>query len=480
MKTYIIKDTFCLFVAPKFNAGKANLLMMIREKDPPLNLAMLASWIRTKGSKTAILDCDIDAHNYSIFKRKINYFRKKYPLEKFYIGFYVCTPTAYECYHLAKIVKDCIPESILIAGGPHATFLPEEVLNSSPMDIVVIGEGEITLEEILLQRDLNDVNGIAFLNPKNKKEIIKTKPRERFTNLDILPIPAYDLLNIKKYRSPIGAFKRLPSFLVSFSRGCPNYCFFCTKTLGTSFFQKSAVKMFEEIKYLKVNFGIIDFVIVDDTFTADRENVLRFCNILLQTNMNITWHCYTRANNIDTELLVEMKRAGCHQLMFGIESFDDDVLEKVNKGINSSIAIEAIQKTQATGISCRLSMMVGNIGDTPKTLNHSIDEIIRLKPDFINILIATPGPGTPFFSWADKNGRIITKDWDKYTGGTAVVKLDDISINEINKYYKRFWIKFYFHPRIILRHLLKITNRYQLKNFLVAITRILKFLIYRH
>ena len=466
---------FCLLVSPVFNPGNNNLLMMVREQDPPLNLAMLAAWVRDKGFDVGILDCGIQAPTQERFRAYLLTCREEHRHQKIFVGFYVCTPTAFQCYELAGIVRELIPDSVILAGGPHASFMAEEVLTQSPVDFVVVGEGERTLEEIMSEKPPQEINGVAFRSPLAPGEVIFTPPRERFTDLDALPIPAYDLLEIHRYRPPVGAFKRLPSFLVNFSRGCVNYCFFCTKTLGTAHLQKSPLRMLEELRFLNERFGIVDFVLVDDTFTAQKSSVLEFCKLLEKSQMNLTWHCYTRVDHVDPEMLRVMKQAGCHQLMFGIESFDDNILTLIRKGTTVAQGEEAIRMTKDAGIAVRLSMMVGNIGDSPSSLKRSIRRIRRIKPDYINVLIATPGPGTPFFMWAEQEARFITKDWAKYTGSTATVRLDSITEKEIYKYYRKFWIDFYFHPQTVFKHLRKLSSRVAWYNFFEAVRRVIRF-----
>ena len=155
------KKPFCLLVSPVFNPGKGNLLMMVREQDPPLNLAMLAAWVRENGIDVSILDCAIEAPTQTLFRNQMLKYKQQQNDKKIFIGFYVCTPTAYNCYALAKIAREVIPDCILIAGGPHASFMYDEVLTLSPIDIVLIGEGEITLEEILKGIPSEEINGIA-------------------------------------------------------------------------------------------------------------------------------------------------------------------------------------------------------------------------------------------------------------------------------------------------------------------------------
>lgn len=467
------KPVHCMLVSPVFNPGRGNLLMMVREQDPPLNLAMLAAWVRLKGFDVSIFDAALEAPTPAQYRKKLEALKKKYNGTKLYIGFYICTPTAYNCYDMARISREVFPDAVLIGGGPHANFMYEEVLSLSPIDVVVMGEGEITLQELLEEKPWHEIKGICY---KSDNEIAVTPPRERITAIDSLPMPAYDLLKVRRYRPPIGTFKRWPSFMVTFSRGCPNHCFFCTKTLGTSHYQRSAVHMFEEVLYLSTTFGIRDFVFVDDTFTSNRQNVVDFCRLITQNKLNISWHSYTRVNAVDGDLLKIMKQAGCHQLMYGIESFSEEVLAHINKDITVAQIETAIHLTKRAGITCRLALMVGNKGDTHESLQHSIREMMRLKPDFISVLIATPGPGTPFFAWAENGNRFITKDWSLYTGSTPVVKLDDLTPDDVKYYYRLFWKKFYFSPAIMLKLLWKTTNIYQLYNLWMGFWKVMAFI----
>ncbi|OQA02177.1 MAG: Oxygen-independent coproporphyrinogen-III oxidase 1 [Bacteroidetes bacterium ADurb.Bin408] len=470
------RPVYCLLVSPVFNPGKDNLLMMVREQDPPLNLAMLAAWVRQKGFDVSIFDAALEAPTPSQYQKKLEVLKEKYKDTQLYIGFYICTPTAYNCYELARISRAVFPDAVLMAGGPHASFMYQEVLTLSPIDVAVIGEGEITLQELLEGKAWHEIKGLSY---KADNQIKVTPPRERITAIDSLPMPAYDLLNVRRYRPPIGTFKRWPSFMVTFSRGCPNQCFFCTKTLGVHHYQKSAAHMSEEIIYLNRTFGVKDFVFVDDTFTSNRQNVVDFCNLIIQKKLDISWHSYTRVNAVDEDLLAIMKQAGCHQLMYGIESFSKDVLAQINKEITTTQIETAIRLTKRAGITCRLALMVGNKGDTHESLRYSIREMMRLKPDFISVLIATPGPGTPFFAWAEKENRFISKDWKLYTGSTPVVRLDDLSPADIKYYYRLFWKKFYFSPRVMFKLLRKTTSIYQLYNLWMGFWKVITFIFIR-
>lgn len=470
------KQAVCLLISPVFNPGKANLLMMVRGQDPPLNLTMLAAYVRQQHFGVEILDCALDAPTDKLFRIKLQQFASKNTDKHIFIGIYVCTPTAYTCYRMAHMAKEIMPQAIIVAGGPHATFMYDEVLTEAPFTYAILGEGEVTLAELMAGTNPENIKGLAF-RQNNTTNI--TPPRDRCTDINTLPMPAYDLLQVRRYRPPLGTFKRLPSFMLSFSRGCPNNCSFCTKTLGREHFQKTAAHIFKEVAYLYDTMGIRDFVFVDDTFTAFRPTVIEFCNLLSQSHVRISWHCYTRADSIDPDMLKLMKSTGCHQLMFGVESFAPEVLRLINKKITPELIENAILMTKQAGMACRIAMMVGNRGDTPQTLEHSLREIMRLKPDFISVLIATPGPGTPFFAWAEAENRLLSRNWALYTGGISLVKLDGITPEEVNRFYKRFWQKFYFNPGTIWRLLRYSRSIYQYRNLAAGFLKLVRFVFLR-
>ncbi len=322
----------CLLISPPiFYDSSGNIWKEINSNFPPLGIASIAAYIRYNGYKVRIIDCNVEVPTVDRFESYLRTnFVSKYSNIRF-IGITSMTPTIKKAYKIAELCKKYFPNAQILFGGVHPTYLWSEVIKNPFVDIVVIGEGEKTLNDIVSGKKLDFVDGIVF---KRKGEIIQTPPRKRILKLDELPMPAYDLLPISKYRPAKGSYKRLPAMSMMTSRGCPGRCTFCSKTLGNLLVFRSAEKIFEEILYLKKNFGIREILFYDDTFTANRKNVLKLCELIIKNKIDITFTCFARVDFIDFEMLRQLKRAGCHQIMYGIESVDETVLRNINKKIN--------------------------------------------------------------------------------------------------------------------------------------------------
>jgi radical SAM superfamily enzyme YgiQ (UPF0313 family) len=450
----------CLLIyPPNFHTNKDNIWKEVSSNFPPLGLAQIAGYVRSKGHSVRIIDCNISSPSVEAFGP---FFDKKI-VPSFssikVIGITSMTCNIKKAYKIAEICKTIYPNSLIVFGGVHPTNLYHEVISNKYVDVVVIGEGEITFEEILSGKKLEDISGIVFKKrQKGKEKVIITKPRERIANLDILPMPAYDLLPILKYKPAKGTYKRLPAMSMITSRGCPGRCTFCSKSLGSKIVFKSAQKIFEEIVFLKNNYGIKQILFYDDTFTVYKRNVVDLCKLLIRNKVNISWTCFARVDLIDPEMLHAMKKAGCHQIMYGVESIDEQVLININKKINLSQVISATKWTKKEGIDCRLAFMVGNPGDSLESIKKNIKFVNKLNPDLLIINITTPFPGTDMFKWAKEKNLILTYDWDDYDLARPVMKLENLNERQIKELYKIMYRSFYFRPSYIIGRILRIRS----------------------
>jgi radical SAM superfamily enzyme YgiQ (UPF0313 family) len=452
------KDTKldCLLVAPPmFYGNEENIWKQISSNFPPLGLASIAGYVRSKGRSVKIIDCNIVSPTVDRFEE---YFEQEFARVYSSIGLIGLTATTgmvKKAYELAKICKKYFPQARIAFGGVHTTFLPEEILAHDFIDLAVIGEGELTTQEILAGKPKEDIKGIAYREIKDgKTEIIYTEPRPRILDLDALPMPAYDLLPIERYKPAKGSYKRLPAMNMMTSRGCPGRCTFCAKTLGLTMVFLSAEKIFEQIKYLMANYGIRQILFYDDTFTVYKANVIKLCDLLVANKVDLTWTCFARVDYIDKEMLLKMRQAGCHQIMYGVENVDDAVLKNINKKINPEQVRNAVRWTKEAGIECRLAFMVGNPGDTRETVRNNSRFINELDPDLVVINITTPFPGTEMFKWAQERGLLLSHDWDDFDLAKPVMRLENMSAAEIKDCYREMYRSFYLRPGYILKRLI--------------------------
>lgn len=432
---------------------------------PSLGLGYVAAVLEKDGHKVRFLDCTAE----KISVKAIESILKSYDAPDF-VGLTATTPLVNNARAIAAICKRLYPGVKVVLGGIHPSFMPDEVLGDENVDFVVRHEGEITMKELVAGKNPREIPGLSY---KSRGKIIHNPERPLIKNLDELPPPAYHLMPMKKYRPAIGNYKRLPAMSIFATRGCPGKCTFCQPTFGGMMRPRSAKNILEEIKLLQDNYGIKEISFYDDTFTVFRNVVKEFCETIIREKIDLTWSCFTRANFVNEELLALMKKAGCHLILFGVESADEQILKNIRKEISLDLVVKAVKTARKVGIETRTSFMIGNPGETEETIKKSIDFAIRLDPDEVQFNITTVFPGTEMFKWADEKGYIITKDWSKYNMSDIVWRHPNLSPETMERYYRLAHRKFYLRPRVILRRLSRIRSwdqvKQELKGFLAVV-----------
>jgi len=461
-----------ILINPCLFKKEGNIWRKIDSCFPALGLAYIAAYIREKGFTIKIIDAPALGLSVESFE---DYLKNNYSdYQPRYIGFTGSTPSIKNAYAMAKIAKKIYPQTKIVFGGVHATVMPEEVINQDEIDIVVRAEGEITFYEILSGRELSSIDGVVY---QKKGKIVFNQERERIKNLDELPFAAYDLLPMDRYYPAKGSYEKLPAISMLTGRGCPGRCTFCAKILGNRIIFRSAESLIEEIKMLIKDFGIKQIMFYDDTFTTHKENVRKFCQLLLEQRIDISWCCFSRVDYVDLDLLKLMKKAGCHQIMYGIESGVQEVLDSINKNINPGLIKKVVKLTKLAKIDVRGAFMVGSPIETKETVLKTLNFAIELNPEIAIFNITTPYPGTQMFEEAKKKGMLTTYDWDNYTFAEPVMKLENLSRQEVLGLYRYCYRKFYFRPKYILMRLKRLLRKpKEIKLILDPLKAILSFL----
>ncbi len=447
-----------VFIVPYYEAKDGFIWKAIEYRFQSPGILSIASYLNNKKFRTSILDCNLEQIKESEFDKTFNDRFENYEIE--YIGFSTTTQTVNSAYRLAKKVKQLKPSVKILFGGAHPTALPKDVLKHDFADIVVIGEGELITEKILQNKNAEQINGIAF---KNNGKIIINPPHERIKNLDILPINDYSLVPMEFCKPLIGSYKRLPATILITARGCPGKCTFCSRVLGDRLCVQSPERIIEEIKILYYDFNIRQLIFYDDTFISNRTRIEKFCDLLINSDIDISWTCSSRVDKVFPDLLLKMKKAGCHQIMYGVESFNATVLKNINKRTKPEDIFYAIKETKKAKIEARAAIMLGNPGDTIEILEDNIKQLKITKPDLIQVSITTPLPGSQMFKDAKTNNKLLTYDWDKYEGSDEIVKHEAISFETLQKYYKKTYIKFYLRPSFIFKTIFSINSFLKIK-----------------
>lgn len=435
---------------------EGNIWKAIDRSLPALGIAYCAAYLEKEGFTVKILDMQAEPRTPDELKSILQEWSPKF------VGLTATTVEIERALEVARFAKENSPQTGIIFGGVHSTLLPEEILSHEFVDLVVRGEGEITLTELMEARPLEDISGLSF---KKNGKIVHNQAREFIENIDDIPYPAHHLLPMKKYRPSTGNYKRLPAMSMMTSRGCPGKCTFCsTKAMGKRTRFRTPANIVGEIEKLIKDYGIKEISFYDDTITAKRKNMQGMCELILKRGVDITWSCMSRVDCIDQETLRLMKQAGCHQIGYGVESGDENILKNIKKHISLEKAKEAVAMTKEAGLDVRCMFMFGNPGETEETLEKTLHLAIKLDPDIVVFNITTPYPGTEMYEWAVKNGYLNITNWDKYDLANIVMNLPTVNQETIAKYYHKAYKRFYLRPSYLLRRLLKIRTLNDLRN----------------
>ena len=412
-----------------------------------IGLAYLAAVLEEDEHEVTVIDCQAQEIDHDKLRTKLA------SLEPDVVGITSMAPTIRSALLSAAVAKEACPKAIVVLGGPHATFMDEQILNDEAhVDIIVRGEGEQTLLELVQNlhdsKNLHKIKGITF---RNNGQIIRTPDRPLIQNLDELPRPSYKHFQLEKYR----LFGRTVLPVIT-SRGCPFQCSFCvaSQMFGKEFRARSPKNVVDELEWLRDVHGAEAFTFYDDTLTFDKKRIYEICDEIKNRNIGIPWDCQTRVDQVTKELLVKMRDAKCQQVFFGVESGCQKILDAVHKKTTVEQNEKAIKLAKDTGLFVTISAIVGYPGETRETIKQTLDFIRKVKPDDAYLCVAAPFPGTELRKVVEEKGYKTSSDWQFYDTITPVFENPELPPDEIRKIRKTFYNNFY-SPSYILRQSLK-------------------------
>ncbi len=372
---------------------------------PPIGIYWVASVLIENGY-------DVEIVNW--YERKDKAYIEKFLNKKSpdIIGFSVLNANRISAVEISKIAKGLDPKVKTVFGGPGATFLYEHLLNNFDcIDYIILGEGELTFLELVKaiesnRKDLSYIKGIAY---KDKKDIVKTKERSFISDLDALPIPA-------RY------FRYMH---ISSSRGCPWNCVFC----GSPMFWKRRLRFrsprnfVDEIELLYKK-GVRFFYFSDDNLTINKDRILEICRQIIERRLDISWYAISRVNYVDEEILYWMRRAGCIQISYGVESGSERIRRILNKPLKEKDIESAFYLTRKYGILPRAYFIYGCPGENWNTINETIRLIHKIKPLSCLFYILDIFPGTLLYEKIKRSVGINEDIWLNQIEGIMYWELD--------------------------------------------------------
>ncbi|MDO9066702.1 MAG: radical SAM protein, partial [Chloroflexota bacterium] len=295
---------------------------------------------------------------------------------------------------------------------------------------------------------------------KSDGRIKKNPARPLIEDLDSLPMPLYEQLPMERYGLPhLGK-----SVGITTSRGCPYSCTFCASSVihGRKSRFRSIGYILEEIAYLKKMFSVNTIIFCDDTFETDTDRIFELCNQLINRRLNIKWCCTCRANGLPEELLKIMKASGCRLIHIGIESGNQEILDKNSKGVNLRKVEETVRRAKRIGLELYGYFMVGLPYETEKTIRQTIKFSQGLDLDYAQFSMLTPLPGTDVWKMM-KEGKVLScqgQDWSDFKrhGRGICIELQHVSHAKLKKYYRMAYSGFYLRPAYIWKNIKKIKS----------------------
>lgn len=341
---------------------------------------------------------------------------------------------------ITELIKKQYPEKLIFLGGPLVTSLPKMILENTSADCAILGEGELTLIEFLdtyLQKKQSNFNRIKGMAYKNNGHVHINPARPQIKNLDNLPFLDYTVW--PNYESIV----KNGQILISSMRGCPQECSFCFKTIP-ELRLKSLKKFEEEVSYLKSSTSFNYTWLNDLTFNVLEKRAVDVCKILRK--YNVQYHCFARVQKVGSELVSVLKDTGCLGIWFGIESYNQKVLDANRKNIKIEEIDKAVKMAENAGLNIRGLFIVGLFGETEESLKNMLGFIKQNK--FLPLIkYLVPFPGTSLYQHAVDTGKI--KDVPAFLRMLSRRKVSDYDDPIINitglkedilrSYFHRIW-----------------------------------------
>lgn len=391
---------------------------------PPYGLAIIAAVLENKGYLPFCIDFERETIEEMV--NQIKEIIKEKEIQ--YVGISCQSSNRGYVYKLIKEIKNINRDIIIILGGPFATQKNELLLRNFLIDYIVMGDGEITFYKLIKglekKKDIKTIKGLSF---KDNEKIIYTEKRKRVSDLDKLPFPAFHLFDVDKrlkkhsdfLMSELGKRKlkdikgkrcmSIPNALMVLSSiGCIYSCSFCPMSgIKESKYREHSPKRFVDmVEHLMKKYEQKYFVFGDNFFTKDNQRTKTICQEIIDRNLNIEWICMTRTDYVNKELLEKMKKAGCLEISFGVETLSEKVQERIGKNLNLKSVKNAFELCETIGIRSILMLMVGNEGETKGTIYETLSKIKDLRPDEVQVKTTKVYPGTKIHQLVEEKGII--------------------------------------------------------------------------
>lgn len=425
-------------------------------KTPPLGLMWLQAYLKKKEYEVKVFDRYVNNSLEELGGLVENF-------QPDVIGFSATTPGVSDAKKVLNELNGKY-DFISVLGGAHISSDPDSFLDMD-FDYGIVGEGEIASKELM-----------EFLNGNRKIEAVSNLVYEengelgmnettRLESLDHVKMPDYSDINLENYSLSPTSYKRSNNIDIIISRGCPFQCTFCDRSVfGNKVTYRGLENIKKQINFLETNKGIEEIRFFDDTFSLNKDLVINLSEFL--KDKDIIWTCLTRVDQIDRELLLKMKEAGCYQLCLGIEAADNRILEKFKKGITVEQCKEVIELVKDVGLEVRASFIVGSPYETKETLKKTLSFAVNNKIDFVSFGLFNNFPGAEIYD--QFKGEAELEGYEGFHKRSHSFTPDGMSEDEFDQYVSKMYRKFYLRKGYIWKRIKSLESFDQIGGYFYA------------
>ena len=420
----------------------------------PFWLAYAAGYVRKYGNIVDLIDAPAAGYEMDYILKRLSDFAPGLIIVE------TSTPSIYQDIVNADLLKSEFPDAVVILVGTHVTALPEECIElGKSFDGVALREFDNTILDLCKALDngesISSVKGLAL---RTDNGVIKTELQPLMKNLDDIPFVAEvykDFLTIEDYFFSAGLY---PQVMTITGRGCPFGCKFCVypQTFhGRGYRPRSAKNVVDEFQFVSEELPQVKEInIEDDTFTVDQKRVAEICQGLLDRKIKLSWTANVRSD-LKLKTMKLMKAAGCRLIIVGYESGNAEILKNMNKGITIEHQLKFARNSRKAKMLVHGCFMIGNPGESRKTLQETLDLAIKLEPDTAQFFPLMVYPGTETYNWAKQRDMLVTNrfnEWNTPEGlHNTVIRTEDMSPQELVDFCDYARKKFYLRPKYIVK-----------------------------
>lgn len=390
---------------------------------------------------------------------------------------------------VTKLLKDNIKGAKTVLVGPPVSQFPEIILKDDGVDIVAKFECDFTIKELAEAIDQdNNFSQIKGISYRENGKIIHNPDREFSSseNLDKMPFVSKvykEHLNIKDYSLSQSLYPEVQIFT---GRGCPNRCTFCSwpvTLMGKKYRTRSVESIADEFEYIQKELPEVkEIFIEDDTFTINKKLVKAFCEEIKRRKIDIVWSCNARAD-LDYTTMKAMKDTGCRLIIVGYESGSDEILKTIKKGVGTEQMRAFTKDAKKAGLMVHGDFIIGLPGETKDTAAQTLKFIKELKPNIVQIAVATPIPGTEFYDWIKKNEFLLVDNLEKSIDingfQECIISYPEFTKEDIRTSVDRALKEYYLSPSYIsvaLSNILRKNGIYELGSMLKSAKVFIKYI----